>query len=170
MSEPARRAQALRRVRAHPWLTGGVAVVVLAAAASAVYFATRSTPAAAQATTATQTVSTGTIRESVSASGTLAPAQQDSLDFAVSGTVTSVRVKAGDRVHEGQVLATVDSASLASTVAQAEASVASARAKVDDDASSGASDTQTTADEAALTAAENQLTSAKSQLASAALR
>jgi RND family efflux transporter MFP subunit len=159
----------LRRARVHPWLTGTTAAVLAAGVAVAVYFGTKSDPAAAQATTTTQTVTTGTIRQSVSASGTLAPAEEESLDFDVAGAVTHVYVKQGQRVKKGQALATVDSAALAASVASAKANVANAKAKVDDDATSDASDTQTAADKASLKAARNQLASAKQQRAGARL-
>lgn len=155
--------------RRHPWLAGGTAVVIVAGTGLGIYFGTRTTSVAAKATTTTQTVSTGTIRQSVSATGALAPAEEESLEFGVSGTVTHVYAAVGKKVTKGQALATVDSASLASTVAQAQASVASAQAKVDDDATNGATDTQTNADEASLKAAKNQLASAKAQLTSATL-
>jgi macrolide-specific efflux system membrane fusion protein len=158
-----------RRVRAHPWLAGGVAVVVLAGGGSAGYFLTRNDKAAAATTTTTQTVATGTIRQSVSATGTLAPASEENLNFSVSGEVTKVAVSEGQHVKKGQTLATIDSASLQATVAQAESAVASDEARVDDDSSNDASDTQVAADKAALTAAKNQLASAKSQLASATM-
>jgi membrane fusion protein, macrolide-specific efflux system len=158
----------LRRVRAHPWLSGLSAVVVVAAAGSGVYLGTRADPASA-ATTRTLTVSTGTVKQTVSATGAVAPAQQENLNFAVTGQVTSVAVSAGQTVKKGQALATINSASLAATEAQAEASVASLQANVDNDSSNGATSTQIAADNAALTAAENQLTSAKAQLAEATL-
>ncbi len=158
-----------RRARAHPWLAGGVAVVVLAGGGSAGYFLTRSDKAAAATTTTTETVATGTVRQSVSATGTLAPASEENLNFSVSGEVTKVAVSEGQHVKKGQTLATIDSASLSATVAQAESAVASDEARVDDDSSNGASDTQVAADKAALTAARNQLASAKSQLASATM-
>jgi macrolide-specific efflux system membrane fusion protein len=158
-----------RRVRAHPWLAGGVAVIVLAAGGSAGYFLTRNDKAAAATTTTTETVSTGTIRQSVSATGTLAPASEENLNFSASGEVTKVAVSEGQHVKKGQTLAKIDSASLSAAVAQAEATVAGDEARVDDDSSNDASDTQVAADEAALTAAKNQLASAKSQLASATM-
>jgi membrane fusion protein, macrolide-specific efflux system len=158
-----------RRVRAHPWLAGGVAVVVLAGGGSAGYFLTRNDKAAAATTTTTQTVATGTVRQSVSATGTLAPASEENLNFSVSGEVTKVAVSEGQHVKKGQTLATIDSASLQATVAQAESTVAGDEARLDDDSSNDATDTQVAADNAALTAAKNQLASAKSQLASATM-
>lgn len=155
-------------LRSHPWITAGVAVVILAGAGTGIYFdVSGSGNSAAAATTTVNTVSTGTIRQSVSATGSLAPAQEESLSFSASGQVTSVKVKVGDTVKKGQALATVESAALASSVAQAKATVASDQARVDDD--SGASSTQLAADKAALKAAKNQLASAKSQLAGATM-
>ena len=158
-----------RRVRAHPWLAAGVAVIVLGAGGTAAYFGTRNDKAAAATTTTTQTVGTGTVRQSVSATGTLAPASEENLNFSVSGEVTKVAVSEGQHVKKGQTLAKIDSASLSATEAQAEATVANDQAKVDDDSGNGATDTQVAADKAALTAAKNQLASAKSQLASATM-
>lgn len=146
------------------------AVVVLAAAgAGCGYWISQSgsgTSAAATPTTTTQTVSTGTIQQSVSASGTLAPAEDESLNFSSPGVVTSVRVSEGQRVKKGQQLATIDSASLAATLAQNKATVAEDEARV---SSGDASDAQLAADKAALVAARNQLSSAKAALAGATL-
>ena len=159
----------LAQLRAHPWITGGVIVVVLAGAGVGIYFGTRGTSTTTATTTTTvQTVSTGTIKQSVSATGTLAPAHEESLSFSTSGQVTSVKVKVGDTVKKGQTLATIESASLASAVAQARATVASDQARVDADDS--ASSTQLAADKAALKAAKNQLASAKAQLAAAIMK
>ena len=147
-------------------------VLALAGAGTGTYLSVSggSSASAQQATTTTQTVSTGTIRQSVSATGTLAPAKEEDLNFAAAGSVTKVAVKTGQHVTKGQVLAKVDSAALASAVAQAKSSVASARSKVDDDETNSASATQLSADKTALTAAKNQLASAKTQLADATLR
>ena len=123
----------------------------------------------AQTTTTTETVSTGTIRQSVSATGTLAPAVDETLTFGSSGVVTSVLVSEGQTVAKGQKLATIDSAALAASVAQAVATVASDEAKVDDDQDQGAGDTQLAADRAALAAAQAQLASARTALAGATL-
>jgi macrolide-specific efflux system membrane fusion protein len=159
----------LQRVRAHPRLGALGIVVVLAATGAGIYVGTGGSSAAAAPTTTVQTVATGTIKQAVSATGTLAPASAENLNFSASGQVTSVTVKAGQKVTKGQKLATIDSAALAASVAQVEATVANDQAKIDNDASSGATSTQTAADTAALTAASNQLTSAKAQLAGATM-
>jgi membrane fusion protein, macrolide-specific efflux system len=161
--------RALRKLRVHPWLTTVVAVVLIGGAGVGTYFGTRSDKAGAETTTSVQTVSTGTVRQSVSATGNVAPAQEEERNFSVSGQVTKVAVTEGQKVKKGQTLATIDSAALSASVAQAQASVASDQARVDDDTSNSASDTQIAADKAALTAAQNQLASAKSQLAAATL-
>lgn len=161
-----------RAVKAHPRLSAAGAVVVLAGAAAGSYFAVSGggdTAAAAQTTTTTQTVSTGTIKQSVSASGTLAPAYDETLSFSSSGVVTSVKVAEGQQVSKGQKLATIDSASLAADLAQANATVASDKAKVDDDESNDATDAQLAADKAALAAARTQRDSARTALDGATL-
>jgi len=66
---------------------------------------------------------TSTIRQSVSATGTIQPANQANLSFAVSGTVTAVPVAVGDQVKVGTTLATVDSSSLQTAVTLAQANV-----------------------------------------------
>jgi multidrug efflux pump subunit AcrA (membrane-fusion protein) len=114
-------------------------------------------------------VTTGPMSQTVSAEGTVAAAQTDDLSFSSAGTVTAVNVKAGDAVKAGQVLATIDSAELASAVASAQADVADAQAKLSDDQSSGASDAQVTADESSVESANDALTNANEALAGASL-
>jgi multidrug efflux pump subunit AcrA (membrane-fusion protein) len=160
----------IRRLKGRPRLLAAVAVVAVLAIGTGAYAMTRGGGAAAAGmSTTVQTVATGTLKQSVSATGTLAPAKQASLAFGVSGQVTAVDVAVGDKVKAGQVLAKIDAASLTVGVAQAKASVATAQAKVDADAASGADATQTAADQAALTAADNQLSSAQSQQAQATM-
>jgi membrane fusion protein, macrolide-specific efflux system len=150
------------------WIALGAAIVlVLAGVGGYLVASSGSSPASAQVTTTTETVSTGTLRQTVTASGTLAPAVDDTLGFSSSGVVTSVVATVGQAVSKGQKLATIDSASLAATVAQDNATVATDQAKVDDDTDVSAA--QLTADQAALTAAENALSSAKTALAGATL-
>jgi membrane fusion protein, macrolide-specific efflux system len=160
----------IRRLRGRPRLSLTVAVIAVLAIGIGTYAVTRGGgAAAADATTTVQTVATGTIKQSVSATGTLAPATQASLTFPVSGQVTAVDVAVGDKVTASQVLAKIDASSLAVGVAQAKSTVATAQAKVDADATNGADSTQTAADQAALTAANNQLSSAESQQADATM-
>jgi multidrug efflux pump subunit AcrA (membrane-fusion protein) len=115
------------------------------------------------------TATRGSMSETVGAEGTVAAAQTNDLSFSSSGTVTAVDVKAGDEVKAGQVLATIDSATLGADVAAAQSSLAQAQAQLGDDQSSGASAQRVAADEASLAAANDQLTSAQSALNGASL-
>lgn len=146
-------------------------VVVLVAVG--VWLGWRSTHHRAEAAPSTVsrllTVSTGTIRQTVAVSGTLQPAATEDLNFAVSGQVTAVNVKAGQTVAAGAVLATINSATLQSDVAQANATVAQDAAKVSSDDSSGASAAQVAADQANLNAANGALATAQANLADASL-
>jgi multidrug resistance efflux pump len=105
----------------------------------------------------------------VTASGTIAAAQQASLNFGVSGQVTSIPATVGQQVHAGQTLATVDAASLPSQVAQARAAVAASQARVASDQASGASAAQINADNAALASSNAQLAVAQQNLSRATL-
>jgi macrolide-specific efflux system membrane fusion protein len=113
------------------------------------------------------TAETASVAQTVDASGTIAAAQEADLSFQVSGQVTAIPVTVGQQVSTGQVLATIDSASLPSQVAQARATLAQNRAKRDAD--DGASSEQRAADNAAVDAAQAQLDSAQKQLAKATL-
>ncbi len=155
----------VRRVRSRPWLSALLALVIVAACGGLFWWNGRNSKASATPSYRLVAASLGTVRQSVSAAGTIEPAVQDALSFAVSGRVTSVRVTAGQRVSAGTVLATVDSASLQANLAQAQANLASAQAKV----SADSADSQLAADTAAATAAQGQVSSAQAALAEANL-
>jgi membrane fusion protein, macrolide-specific efflux system len=158
------------RLTARPLLTGLV-VTLLVIGGAGTYWLTRGNKKAnADPAYRLVAASIGTIKQSVSTTGTIAPAAQESLNFSASGKVTSVRVAEGDAVAAGDVLATIDSASLKADLAQAEASLASNEAKVASDETQGITGSQLTADQAAVTAAEGQVTSAQATLAGAALK
>lgn len=160
----------LRWALAHRWVSVGIVAVVAGGVTTAVMVFGADSPASASITYRTTTAALATIRQSVSSTGTLEPADQDDVNFAVSGTVTSVRVAQGDRVRAGQALATVDSAALKSALAQAQATLASAQARVASDETSSATDSQLSADQAAVSAAQGQVDSASTALADAVLR
>jgi len=61
-------------------------------------------------------------------SGVVETADESSLSFRVSGRVVSVKVKAGESVKKGQVLATLDSKTYKLSVEEAQANLASVRA------------------------------------------
>ncbi len=84
---------------------------------------------APDAATATNTeraakVARGTIRASVSASGSIAPAEKVDLNFGVPGTVAEIAVSEGQSVKADDVLARLDTDELQLAVKQAENAVA----------------------------------------------
>jgi multidrug efflux pump subunit AcrA (membrane-fusion protein) len=134
-----------------------------------VYRSSTKSSASAAATERTVTATSGTMAQTISSSGTIEPESTEELSFASSGTVTAVKVKAGQQVDKGQVLATIDSAALQSAVTSAQASVDSAQAKLDSDESASASSEQISADQANLTSAQASLGEAETNLAGATL-
>ena len=146
-------------------------VIVAVAVGLGIWLATSSSSASPLITTTTtvQTVSTGTITQTVAASGTVEPAQQASLNFAQSGRVTAVDVTAGQVVTAGQTLATIDDSSLAASLAQAQAQLANDQAQLTTDQDDGASSAQLASDQATIDVAQNQVTTAQSNLAEATL-
>ena len=147
--------------------------LVVVVAGAAIWLGVRSgSSSAATAATSTQqlfTVSPTTLSQTVSESGTVAAADTEDLSFAVSGTVETVAVKAGQSVKKGQVLATIGSAALLSDVASAQATLASAQATLSDDESAGASAAQITNDNAQLATTFASLVSAQDDLSGATL-
>jgi len=149
-------------------------IVVAAVMASVVvggggaWAATRSSSSGAAAPTLVSATSS-TIRDSVSASGTIQPAQRADLSFTVSGTVTSLPVAAGDQVKVGATLATVDSASLQSAVTSAQANVTATQDQLTAQQSAGSSAVQIASTQAQLTDVQGKLTDAKTALTAASL-
>jgi multidrug efflux pump subunit AcrA (membrane-fusion protein) len=115
------------------------------------------------------TVQPTTMRQTVSASGTIAPSDTEDLSFTSSGVVTAVNVKAGQHVKKGAVLATIDSAALQNAVQQANATYQSAQAQLTDDEDAGASSAQIASDEANVAAQEANVAAALTNLAGASL-
>lgn len=150
-----------RRMTWKKWLALGVAAFVVLAGAGVGAFllfrGSNSTPTTfnrdVQATKGTQT-------QTVSFDGTLSPRKESDVNYSVSGTVTKVYVKAGDKVSKGEKLARIDDDDLQNAVDLAEANLTTARANytevVDNDGSS-----------AAITSASAQVRSAKAALTSA---
>lgn len=113
--------------------------------------------------------SSGEMAETVSAEGTVAYDESEDFSFTAAGTVEGVAVKAGDKVEEGDVLATLSSPSLEADVADAESSVAEAEATLADHEDADASDAQLDADRASIDAAEANLDAAQEALDGAKL-
>ena len=157
--------------RRYRWPIVGVVVVLVAAAVGLTLWLTSgsSTPTGLSVTTVTVPVTTGTIQQTVASSGTIEPASQANLNFAVSGTVTAVNVKAGQTVTAGQALATVATTALAEDVNAAQAQVTSAEDRLASDEASGAAASQLDIDEASVTSAESSLSTAQTNLDDASL-
>ena len=147
------------------------AIVALLAVGGAVWWARSADSSSANNPTyRLVAATTGTIRQSLTSTGTIAPAQQDAVNFTVPGKVTRVAVTTGQRVGAGTVLATIDTATLAANLAQAQATLATAQAKVAaDNADSSTTSTQLAADTAAATSAQGQVTAAQQAMTAATL-
>ena len=175
MAGPARRWRATRPAGRVVAIV--VAVLVLAAAGTGVWWFTVRDKASASptngATTTAVAASLTTLQKSVSATGTLTPTVQQAVSFAVSGTVTAVDVKVGDTVTVGQTLATVDTLQLNADLLTAKANLVSAQATLADlRASSNGSATavaQIAAASARVDVAQAAVTSAESAMSGATL-
>jgi macrolide-specific efflux system membrane fusion protein len=157
--------------RRYRWPIIGAAVVIVAAAIALPLWLTSgsSTAAGLSITTVTVPVTTGTIQQTVTSSGTIEPASQASLNFAVSGTVTGVDVKAGQTVTAGQVLATVDTTALTQQLNAAQDQLTSAQDRLASDEDSSAATSQIDSDEASVTSAESSVSTAQANLNDASL-
>ncbi|MDR7252647.1 macrolide-specific efflux system membrane fusion protein [Nocardioides sp. BE266] len=146
------------------------AVLALAVAASAGGWLWLRPDAEAVAASTTQTVATSTLKETVTASGTLRAARSEDLSFAVSGTVRAVLVDEGDRVKKGAALARVDATSLVAARTAARSSYDAALAQLDEDVDDGASDVQVAADRSSVVAARSSWVEAREAVDDAVLR
>lgn len=163
--------------RTRRWVRVVAVVLLVGVAGTGVYwFGFRETEAQAatpESTTTSVAASLSTIQQSVSGSGTLTPTVQEDVSFAVSGTVTSVDVAAGDTVTAGQQLATVDTLQLNAALLQAEAELASAQASLsnaeDEADGSDSSDAQVAALSAQVDVARTAVDAAEADMAGATL-
>jgi len=78
----------------------------------------------------THTVTTATIRFSITTSGVAQAVQEIVSSFGIAGRVSSVEVELGDEVKEGQQLASLESDALENQLATAEANLVSARIRL----------------------------------------
>ncbi len=143
-------------------------LVLVVAAGGGGWLMTRDSSGATASTT--ETVSSQTIQQTVSADGTIAARTTADESFAVSGTVTRVAVAEGDRVRKGAVLAVVDSDALVAAREAAESSLEAAESQLDDDQDAGASDVQLAADQANVVSARATLADARQAVDDATLR
>lgn len=115
-----------------------------------------------------QAATLGTVSQTLTISGTFAPAQEADLDFSSSGTVTAVRVAVGDKVTKGQVLATIDDTDLKAELASAESTLSSAQDSLESVQDSGTA-TQIAAAKAAVASDESKVTQAQKSVAAATM-
>jgi multidrug efflux pump subunit AcrA (membrane-fusion protein) len=152
--------------RRHVVIAAVTALVVVGGGGA--WAATRSSSSSAAAPTLVSATSS-TIRDSVSASGTIQPAQRADLSFAVSGTVTSLPVAAGDQVKAGATLAMVDSASLQSAVTSAQANVTATQDQLSTQQGAASSAVQIASTQAQLVDVQGKLTDARTALTAASM-
>jgi len=76
------------------------------------------------------TVKRGDAVETVSSTGEVKPASQINLQFTSTGRLTDIKVKTGDKVSAGQILATLDSSNLFFQAQSAQAALEIAKAKL----------------------------------------
>jgi multidrug efflux pump subunit AcrA (membrane-fusion protein) len=103
---------------------GLIAVILVVLIAHDVFFP----PSPAAASAPIRTVQLGAVRSAVTGTGTVVPATQQNMNFAVSGTLSEVDVKAGDQVQAGQVLAKLDPTTYQQALDQANNSLQQAQA------------------------------------------
>lgn len=89
------------------------------------------TGSTAKAAAQTGQVTRGDIQSQVLSSAALQPEAELTLTFGSAGTLTALKVKPGDHVEKGQVLASLDTSDLNLAVVQAQASLSSAQAKLE---------------------------------------
>ncbi len=106
----------------------GVAGVVIAVAAGAVWWSQRATEA--DATYKTAKLERGPLLAAVSSSGTVNPVRQVTVGSQVSGQIKEMRVDFNSEVTQGQVIARIDPQVFTYRVNQATADLESARAAV----------------------------------------
>ncbi len=103
---------------------------LICAAAVATAIAVIGPASAKEAPETTVAAQRGVVQKTVSGSGSLQPAREDTVGFSNPGTVSHLYVKEGDHVHKGELLATLDSAAARRGLKQAEAQLSSAEAEL----------------------------------------
>ncbi len=129
-----------RRHRVRRWVTVAVTVAVLGGAGGGVLVAT----AAGGPSYRTTVVSRRTVEATLNSIGSVTPVSQASVSFPVSGRVAQVPVAVGQHVTTGDVLAELDTSSLASSLDNARATLTSAQAKLAADQASQTGGTAST--------------------------
>lgn len=123
------------------WLPLGIVLAVAALVVAAGTAVARGLPRQAgdAGRYRTALVTTGTVAQTLTLTGTAARVGQVTVGFPMSGTVATVDVAVGDRVAAGQRLATMDPTALDQAVLDAQATLEQARATWESDQSAAAS-------------------------------
>lgn len=110
------------------WVWAGL--VVLALGGGAAWYVTAAGAGKGEVAYVTAPVGRGDLTVTVTATGTVQPTTRVDVSSELAGTLASVEVDYNDSISVGQVLARLDTAKLAATVATAEAQTAGARARL----------------------------------------
>jgi HlyD family secretion protein len=121
------------RHRKRRWKKTVVTVLLVAAAAGGAcwYFFARNKTAAAPARLAVAEVTSGSLVVTVDGSGQIISEDEAEIRPEVSGTLLSVKVKVGDKVAAGQIVATIDSSDAQTNVRDAQNSLETAQLGLD---------------------------------------
>ncbi|HEX2995996.1 MAG TPA: efflux RND transporter periplasmic adaptor subunit [Anaerolineales bacterium] len=107
------------------WLVAGI--IILAIAGGAAFYYTNSTKASTtseeETPVQTATAFRGNLVLYANGTGSLAPANETSFGFGVSGQITELNVKIGDHVEAGQVIGQIDNADVLAAYKQAKRTV-----------------------------------------------
>src|SRR5947208_1164256 len=103
------------------------AVALVALVAGGAVLASRVNAQPAKAELRTQTVTKGSVVQSVAVSGSVAAQSQTKMSFRSTGKIAAVYVSVGQQVTAGQPLAKLDTTDLEAAVAQAESNLVSAQ-------------------------------------------
>jgi HlyD family secretion protein len=103
-----------------------IGIVILLVVIAAVFFFTKNSQP--QVEYITQTVSKGTLKQSVDATGKIESADKIDLNFKITGRLSQLSVKPGDNVTADQVLARLETQGLQSKVTDASAKLAQEKA------------------------------------------
>jgi multidrug efflux pump subunit AcrA (membrane-fusion protein) len=118
-------AEKRRKRRSVLWFTATVVIIGLLAffGVTTVFHKT----SAGASSTRTSAVTRGTVQSSVTASGTVAPADSEEVNFATSGTLATLNVKVGQEVKAGEVLGTLNASAANLALQSAQASLLTAQ-------------------------------------------
>jgi multidrug resistance efflux pump len=116
-----------RELILNPIILSSLGAVVVIAVGSTLYYVEGSKVPQTSLASVTATSST----EVVTGNGTVEPAENPNLAFESAGRVARVNVAVGQKVVSGQLLASLDTASLSAQRAQAQADLVSQQAKLD---------------------------------------